>query len=629
MPKPPISFIFSIGGGSFFALWEDMRTLAVKLLFTLMLTPGLLWAAGTADYCQKPVVELQNSGSKLTHPQLSGRIYQRAFLKLAQRLSLENLSTLEAYANTLGARLTEAQKTAFAETYARYAQAETYDAFIKSLKVTDYWKPQLRLNNAHVAMVAALAREMGEIRFSESDIAVLWLSQTWPDSEALSISKQLALLSGATEKKRHLSVMEFQALLQGLRIPCDNLNDAELHTQLRKDFWTAMAHNRQGHFQNRKVTLAGDTFSEIPGLQTPDQTLRLGEPLQINGRTYQEESFRSYFTLRHQINAAGNLQVIKKFHELYGDASFVVLDKPRKTLTLFNSQGNELTSAPAEIFPGDELNSGGAGIYFHRSQKQGYHYLQSERDLQIRAAFKSTLQIPEGTAVYVLPETKDHRFRIRNHRLTFGAAKVHRNRVAYNYSPLNRDFKKIRVSLQQQDSFTHAYTQALQDEKATLMGILRIEDDEYNMLAEFAFGVLSPETNYGKNWKYKVKELAPVLVSLLKGNGFDTDENSRGPTQIKRIPEAIVEKYSMTKSDLRDPRSAAVATLAFSADLLRDLRNIAYQHPEITEENIQNYLYYLYQGRRWEIRDATATPEKNASIRKIRSAIELLKIQPI
>lgn len=606
-----------------------MHTLGIKLFFLVVGTPGLLWAAGVPEYCEKPVISLAEGGPTLTHPELTGLLYQRAVLKLAQRLSLENLRTLESYANTLGVRLSEPQKEAFAKTYSRYGRTETYESFLKSLKTADYWKSQFRLDNAHTAIVAALAREMGEIRFSDSEIDALWISQSWPEGDTLTISKQLATLSGASEKKRMLSVMEYQKLLQELRVRCRNLQEAELHSQLRKDFWTALSRNRKGQYQNQNVTLNGDLFAKLPRLQIPDQTLHQGEPQQLNTKKIKEQDFRAYFTWRHLVNSSGNLVVIQKFHEVYGDTPYAVLDKTAKKITLFNSHGTEMTSTTAEIFAGDEMNSGGAGIYFHRAQAQGYHYLQAEKDHQIRASFKATLSIPPGTAIYILPETQDHRFRIRNRRLTFGAAKVHRNRMAYNYTPLNRDFQKIQISVGQQDPFIQVYIQALQNEKATLQNLLRLEDDDYNMLAEFTFGVLSPETNYGKNWKYKVKELAPVLVSLLKGNGFDTGENSRGPTQIKRIPDAIVEKYGMNKSDLKDPYSAAVATLAFSADLLRDLRNIAYQHPDITEENLQSYLYYLYQGRRWEIRNATATPDKNVAIRKIQSAIKLLTIRSL
>ena len=161
------------------------------------------------------------------------------------------------------------------------------------------------------------------------------------------------------------------------------------------------------------------------------------------------------------------------------------------------------------------------------------------------------------------------------------------------------------------------------------MELLKLENDEYNMLAEFAFGVLSPETDFGKNWKYRVKQSVPVVVSIMKGNGFDTSENSRGPTQIKQIPEVIAEKYGIEKNELYKPENAAITTLAFVAAQLQELRNMAASNPAITEETLQDYLYYLYNGRRNEIRKGTATPDKNIAIQKIKAAIKQIHIEDL
>jgi hypothetical protein len=54
---------------------------------------------------------------------------------------------------------------------------------------------------------------------------------------------------------------------------------------------------------------------------------------------------------------------------------------------------------------------------------------------------------------------------------------------------------------------------------------------------------------------------------------------------------------------------------------------MANRHPDISEENLQDYVYYLYQGRRYELKEGTATPEKNHSIQKIKAAIRHLTIE--
>lgn len=606
-----------------------MRIQAFKLFVTGLLISGSAWASEVPAFCKEPIVSLKNSEQKILNPSLTGHLYQRAFLKLAQRLSLENLNTIEAYASTLSTRLQKEQIESFKTVFAKYGQTSDYENFIQTLKKTDYWKPQLRMQNSYVAVVAALARHMGELNITDSEIESLWISHNWPRIDGTSLSKKLAVISGATDKKRHLTVAEFQSLLRGLGRDCGSISDTEIQKKMRQDYWLTLRENQTADVEGARIMVLGQVFVAVPSVRLPDQRLNPGKTQFITAKKYASENYETYIQKRHTINRRGDLEVIQHFHANYGDSPYVVVDKKQKQMLYFRQDGVQLSHAQIETYPGDEINSGGAGIYFYASQASGFHFLQAERDNLTRAVFKSNTSVPVGTPVYVLPATSEHHFRIRNHKLTFGASKVFRNRVAYNYTPLNRDFKKIAITVKLKDSFTQAYVKALQDEKSTLMGLLRIEDDDYNMLAQFAFGVLAPETDYGQNWKYKIKELAPVLVSLAKGNGFDTDANSRGPTQIKRIPETIIEHYKMEKSDLKDPKSAAIATLAFSADLMKDLRNVAYHHPEITEETLQSYLYYLYQGRRWEIRNATATPDKNASIRKIKSAISLLSIQEL
>ncbi|MFV8259717.1 hypothetical protein ACNQKP_18055 [Bdellovibrio bacteriovorus] len=603
-----------------------MRRYFGFLFSLLVLSPAIAGAA--TDVCAKPFVSIRDiQDEEILHPQLTGMLYQRSFLKLAQRLSLENLNTVEAYAHTLSLRLTKEQTESFKAEYTRFAQLESYEAFLQIIKKADYWKSNLRLPNSYVALVAALARHMGEIHLNTAEVEALWLSQNWPTQDNLSLTRQLAQLAGALDKRRHLTVAEYTVSLRSLGKDCANITEASLQKKLREDFWLTLRNKQAVRAAGAKILLNQQTLAELPALRLPDQKLRLGVAHAVPLKSYANEDFRTYIGKRHDINRKDNLEVIRFFHAEYGDAPFAVVNKKEKLIQFFRADGQELSRNIIETYPGDELNSGGAGIYNFSSQQDGFVFLQAERDLQIRAAFKTNASLSGDMVVYVLPETADHHFRIRNHRLTFGAAKVFRNRMAYNYSPMNRAFKTVQIKVDLKDSFAQSYAQALQDEKATLMNLLSIEDDEYNMLAEFAFGVMSPETNFGKNWKYRLKELAPVAIALLKGNGLDTDENSRGPTQIKRIPQVIIEKYKMEKSDLKDPKSAAIATLAFSADLLKDLRNVSWQHPSIVEENLQDYLYYLYQGRRWEIRDATATPDKNASIKKIKQAVLLMTIQ--
>ncbi len=335
------------------------------------------------------------------------------------------------------------------------------------------------------------------------------------------------------------------------------------------------------------------------------------------------EDYSSYKNIKTGFNqSSSSLGTIITFHKRYGASPFAVVDKNRKALMSFDSRGNLIETVSVQTISGDEIDKGGSGIYAYYSFNNDDHYLMAESNRTVYKVYTGNISFNTGTTVYVLPtEQQKHKFRIKNKRIIFNAAKTYKNRPANNYSPTSKEADEITINEKSGTDFTKTFLQTLQEEKSQLMRLLKIDNDDYNMLVEFSYGVMSPETNFGKNWKYKIKEMAPYIVSVAKGNGLNTDRNSRGPTQIKRIPDVIIDTYGIDKSDLKDAKAAAITTLAFNADLLRDLRANAHNHPKITEENIQDYLYYFYQGKRWEIRDGTGVPTSNISIMKIKKAI--------
>lgn len=343
----------------------------------------------------------------------------------------------------------------------------------------------------------------------------------------------------------------------------------------------------------------------------------------------QFESFQEYAKIRNELNRKSNTEIISFYHKELNPTEFAIVDKKTKTLKVFDQSGRLTKQEKVTTYPGDEKDEGGAGIYYFAGTKASYTYGKTQSDEEIRGLFFGEVQLRIGTPIYVLPQSSDHKFRLRNEELIFNSAKVLRNRPDFNYSPSSNQVRQSQFSVDVSDSFSKRYVRTLQNEKATLMQLLKIDNDEYNMLAEFAFGVLSPETDFGSNWKYQLKQTAPVVISILKGNGLDTSHNSRGPTQIKQIPPIITEHYKIEKGDLKIPENAAVTTLAFVAEQIKELRNMAHLHKDISEETLQDYMYYLYQGRRYEVREGTATPERNISIQKIKAAIELLTIRDL
>lgn len=332
------------------------------------------------------------------------------------------------------------------------------------------------------------------------------------------------------------------------------------------------------------------------------------------------KNYNAYKVFKIHLQQLKSEDRIRYFHQnVATPEEFIIIDKGQQVATFFDSQAKPYRRVRVKIAQGDELTAGGSGIYRATSWSTNVQSLIAEKDRRIRPQLQVSTPLGSGTLVYILPTTQDHQFYVRDSQLTFMAYQVKRNLKSYNYSPVSIERTKIQFRRDPRNDFLNRYMKALEDEKAKLMSLTGIEDDEYNSYAELALGILAPETQNGESLKYTLKEMAPWLVSLLKGNGFDTNENSRGPTQIKKIPQIIIDHYQLDKSDLAEPENAAITTLVFVAELARDLRNIAHLHPKVNEFNLIEYIYYLYQGRRSAITKATATPEQSLNIKKILS----------
>lgn len=329
-------------------------------------------------------------------------------------------------------------------------------------------------------------------------------------------------------------------------------------------------------------------------------------------------NYNAYKVFKIHMQALAPEDRIRYFHQNTQNAEeFVIVDKATRTATFFDSAARPYRKLRVQMSDGDELTAGGSGIYRATSWSSRLQFLIAEKDRRIRPLMQIQSPIASGSLVYILPTSKDHQFFVRDSQLVFMAGQVKKNLTSFNYSPVSPEKTEISFRRDARNDFLNRYMQALETEKLKLMSLTGLEDDEYNSLAELALGVLAPETQNGRSLKYTLKEMAPWMVSLLKGNGFNTEDNSRGPTQIKKIPEVIVEHYQLDKSDLSEPENAAVTTLVFVAELAKDLRNIAHHHPKVNEFNLIEYIYYLYQGRRPAITKATATPEQSLNVKMI------------
>ncbi len=177
------------------------------------------------------------------------------------------------------------------------------------------------------------------------------------------------------------------------------------------------------------------------------------------------------------------------------------------------------------------------------------------------------------------------------------------------------------------------FANTIAKEKRNLLQIYHSDSQEYNLLAVMAMGILGRESVFFQSPRYKIKESAPWLIQIAKyANYYIHDKkvlpNSRGPTQIKIVPALIEKFYGITPDNIHEPKNAALATMGFLIEALRELKQRAYnRHLEfISAETYVDYLPYIYFGGARQLIKRTATPEKNIYIRDMKKYISRVQI---
>jgi len=607
----------------------------MKIIFRTLVLFLLISGASFAEQDPGCISKSKSNPCKLTRAQVMTDIFEQVVLKVSDFLVAENVTTLEDFANILG-RSVSTEDDNLINLFSGYARADQFSSFVKDLPKYSYWNKDNRLSNNQAALVILLANEKHNIGLTQEEIDVIWFIQNVNEVvedqkgkysyeyNLYNLSNQIVKLTGAMKDSRVLNEDEAESLMRKItHINCFESYRDFLDEDMRTLFWDVL-------FNERELTLNGGTiYLDGEALFNPSQIQTLigsssGSFDDDRGLIGRDIVFHDYFNKKMYSNDHGDIKVIKDYHKDILDIDYAIVDKKVGSITLYNSDGFEIDKGSIQIGMSDRLNHSGAGIY--QVEESEELYLISERGNK-KKKFDSTIKLPHGTKVYILGTEEGNKFIIKNYKINF-ISDIGRNHYnSYNYSGKDKMVIDSTFTIKENATeFKKEYVQALEDEKETLMKLYGMDSETYNKLALFSYGVLRPETKFGKDYKYAVKEFAPMLVSVLKGNGFDTSSNSRGPTQIKRIPKKIIEKYGIEKSELSDPRNSAIATLGFSFELLQELRAIDHKHPDIKNDNIYNYLYYLYSGKRYEITKATATPLKNIAIRRILDATYELDI---
>ena len=239
----------------------------------------------------------------------------------------------------------------------------------------------------------------------------------------------------------------------------------------------------------------------------------------------------------------------------------------------------------------------------------------------------------KGAKVYVLPEEENNYMTVKDGKLCL-AQKEFDGQVMT--STRATAYRPIKFNLPEDSNDTaKEFAQTLESKKEELMGKLGLTNDEYNMMAELAFGIAERETKFGESKKYKLKEAANWGVSLVKWAKGDDSTNSRGLTQMKlgnytdKETLDLLKEYGIKENNLDDPEKSAIATMIVLRSMYKNELPGLKSKMQANGVSDSDALMYLWNGKRREIVKGTATPDKNlyiAHIRKYQETYELLQM---
>lgn len=213
------------------------------------------------------------------------------------------------------------------------------------------------------------------------------------------------------------------------------------------------------------------------------------------------------------------------------------------------------------------------------------------------------------------------------------------------------------------------FMQTLSNQKQNILNIYanEINSQEYNLLAHMAVGILGQESRFFSNWRYAAKMNVQWLITekkIFNKISFENDlreqnceaplgpfevakcllrtedavvqpddvaPNSKGPTQIKKVPERIAIFYNIKEENLWNPKYAAVSTMGYLIEALKELRQRAYNNKWnfINDYTIVDYLPYLYFGGVKKLKNGSATPDKNIYVKNMKRFMGKVKVYEI
>ncbi|MBC7456871.1 MAG: hypothetical protein H7235_01235 [Bdellovibrionaceae bacterium] len=183
---------------------------------------------------------------------------------------------------------------------------------------------------------------------------------------------------------------------------------------------------------------------------------------------------------------------------------------------------------------------------------------------------------------------------------------------------------------------TMTFLYALSSEKETILKIYNSDPQEYNLLAHIAVGILGQESRFFAHWRYFIKRNSQLAIKEIKEfkaliKDKDAIANSKGPTQIKDVPDRISQHYNIVEADLWNPKFAAVSTMGFLIEALRELKQRAKNNnlTMINDKTYVDYLPYLYFGGAQKLVNRTATPETNIYVKNMKKFMKKVSVSEV
>lgn len=372
-------------------------------------------------------------------------------------------------------------------------------------------------------------------------------------------------------------------------------------------------------------------------------------------------------------------QKVIEWNKLHpGTTNFVIIDKKNCSATVYSTKGKELKSFEIGIGrqkgddylkPNNVRPMTSAGIYHITAKgtgKDGYARLYNDKIFTMATDKGETgvalHKIPNGnkirqhlnyngnlkdnrysngcinftekdfkflekyvgknSSVYILPEDKNNYIQVKNQQLNLTQ---HKYTGQVKTSKASQECKSVSF-IPKDTNLPEAgknFAKTLSTQKANLMKELRIDNDTYNDIAQLSLGIAKQESNYGNSQKYKFKENHQDIVSFLKSCIGNHSSASRGLTQIK-IKEytdkntlALLKKYNITAENLNNPQKSATATVIVLANMYKN--ELPALKSKMTKLNLSytDALLYLWNGKKNEIIEGTATPQHNKYIKNV------------